>query len=77
MRRPYGMTLPFLPREWYDYLQTFRQEHSLTQWQTIILALTALQELAKRDPQALDGAVATVRERYKTSSGGTSGSGTT
>ena len=60
----WGFKIPNLPEEWYTTLQDIRLEHRMTQWQVVILALSALSELRKRDPEAYGRAVEFIRGKY-------------
>ena len=70
-------SLPDLPREWYQFVQSVREAHGLTQWQVVVLALRALMILGRTEPVMVQELIQQVKEDCPpwTSGGGSGGSG--
>lgn len=59
-----NLVLPMLPKEWYEYMEEFRVPREMTQWQTIILGLSALKLFEETKASMLDAAVNNIKVQY-------------
>ena len=60
----FRFSIPSLPKEWYQVIQSARGVWGLSQWQVVILALAALKSLSATAPEEVKGLAEQVRENY-------------
>ena len=60
----FRFSVPSLPKEWYQVLQSARAIWGLNQWQVVILALAALKSLSATAPERAKELAEQVRENY-------------
>jgi hypothetical protein len=58
------MKIPFLPKEWYEFMEFLRKEHEMSQWQFFILSTSLVQEMSSTDNNNLKKAIDKVKELY-------------
>ena len=60
----FRFSIPSLPKEWYQVLQSAREVWGLSQWQVVILALATLKSLSATAPEQVKELAEQVRENY-------------
>ena len=60
----FRFSIPSLPKEWYQVIQSAREVWGLSQWQVVILALATLKSLSATVPEQVKELAAQVRENY-------------
>ena len=60
----FRFSIPSLPKEWYQVIQSAREVWGLSQWQVVILALAALKSLSATAPEQVKDLAEQVRENY-------------
>lgn len=60
----FSFTIASLPKDWYLTLERIRETYSLSRWQCVIWALSALEDRVQRDPGLAARAAGEIRARY-------------
>ena len=60
----FRFSVPSLPKEWYQVLQSAREVWGLSQWQVVILALATLKSLSATASEQVKELAEQVRENY-------------
>ena len=61
----YRFIIPSLPKEWYQTIKEAQDAYSLSQWQSVILALACLRALNQSNPDQVKLLAEQVRETYQ------------